>query len=256
LASTSSQRQAQGLQSRLVPNVPIHPGEFRGGATEIGVEGQGPLVKRDGLGDFCRSVAKFELEAAQESFVSSGVVGTADDFCLTCAGHEPQFESTRDVFDDLVLEHEDFRPRTVETFGPDMATSRGVDQLRVDPHVFPRPARAALKDVPYAEFLRDLRGLRCLPLVNEGGVARHDEEAGHAGQRGGQILGNAVGEIALFLVVAQIVERQNDQRRSCVRHHSLRCDHGLRCQRLRSKPGADDGQSNCRNRCGPWPDTP
>ena len=50
-----------------------------------------------------------------------------------------------------------------------------------------------------------------LPFVGEGRVAGDDERARDAREVGGEALGNAVGEVFLFVIAADICERQHDE---------------------------------------------
>ena len=73
-------------------------------------------------------------------------------------------------------------------------------------------AHAAFEHVAHAEFAPDLLRVDRLALVGEGGVAGDDEAVGEMREVGGQVVGDAVGEIVLLLVAAQILERQDDDR--------------------------------------------
>jgi hypothetical protein len=70
---------------------------------------------------------------------------------------------------------------------------------------------AALKQIAHAKLLGDLRRLHGLALVGEGGVARDHEQVRDARQLRGEVLCDAVGKIALLLVVAQIVEGEHHE---------------------------------------------
>jgi hypothetical protein len=76
----------------------------------------------------------------------------------------------------------------VEPVGPQMRAGFGVDELRVDAHAILITLDRAFKHVADAKFFADLLGVDALAFVGESGVAR---------EFGGEILGNAVGEIVL-----------------------------------------------------------
>ena len=61
----------------------------------------------------------------------------------------------------------------------------------------------------------DLLGVDALALVGEGGVARDDEAIADARQIGGEVFGDAVGEIVLGRIGREICERQHDEREMC-----------------------------------------
>ena len=71
-------------------------------------------------------------------------------------------------------------------------------------------AREKVADV---EVLRDLSGIDGLSLVGHGRIARDDHKVFVAREIGDDVFGHAVGEAARLFVAAQIVERQNRDRR-------------------------------------------
>ena len=77
----------------------------------------------------------------------------------------------------------------------------------------PSATNAALQNVAHAKLAADLAHVDRLALVLEGGIAGDDEQLGEPRQLGKDILGNAVGEIVLALVAAEVVERQHGDRR-------------------------------------------
>ena len=111
-----------------------------------------------------------------------------------------------DSLGDLVLHREHIGKLAVVAFRPDLASGGDVIELRGDAHAIAHLAHAALDDIADAEFLGDLLHGDGFSLVHEGGVARDDEEPAQLGQRGDEILADAVGEIFLFLLAAQIDE--------------------------------------------------
>ena len=97
----------------------------------------------------------------------------------------------------------------VVAFGPVVAAGRGVDKLRADAQSRAGAAYAAFEHVTHAELARDLFHVDRAVLVDEGRVAGDHEQPVDAGEPGDQILGQAVGEMLLIRVAAQIVERQH-----------------------------------------------
>ena len=87
-----------------------------------------------------------------------------------------------------------------------------IDQLDIDPRLVPGPPHAAFEHVAHAELAADLPGIDRLPGIAEGGIAGDHEAGGDARQIGGQIVGDAVGEILLLRIVAEIGEGQHDDR--------------------------------------------
>ena len=71
------------------------------------------------------------------------------------------------------------------------------------------PADAALQQVADAELLANSADIERFAAEREGGLPRDHEGAGQVGQVGRQVLGNAVGDIGLLGIAAQIFERQH-----------------------------------------------
>jgi hypothetical protein len=100
----------------------------------------------------------------------------------------------------------------VEDLGPDMPPGVGVDQLRGDTHTLGRRADTAFDDVADAQFARDDPEIARHVAVDEGRVARHDEEVAEPGQFGRDILDEAVGKPRQRGIAAEICEGQDDDR--------------------------------------------
>ena len=86
-----------------------------------------------------------------------------------------------------------------------MRAGLGGDQLRVDLYLVADAAHAAFQDIADAEFAPDLLGVDRLALVSERGVAGDDEAAPDMREIGRQIVGEAVGEIFLLGIAAQVL---------------------------------------------------
>ena len=102
-----------------------------------------------------------------------------------------------------------------------MATGCRIDELRVDALLVAGAADTALEDVANAEFGGNLGWLYSLVLVGEGGIARDDKEPGKTRQLRRQVLGDAIGEVTLLFVLAEIVKRQQ----ASLPLPTLRCRH-------------------------------
>ena len=89
-----------------------------------------------------------------------------------------------------------------EPVGPHMCAGLGRDELGVEGDVLAEATHAAFEHVAHAELTADLFGVDRLALVGEGGVAGDDEAVGEMREVGGEVVGDAVGEIVLFLVGA------------------------------------------------------
>ena len=116
----------------------------------------------------------------------------------------------REPRDDLVLHVEEIGERLVEPFGPQVRASLGLDQLHIDAHAISRALHAAFEHVANVEFASDLFEVGRLAFVGKSCAAADHEGAGNAREVGGQALGDAVDEIVLRRVAADVGEGQND----------------------------------------------
>ena len=87
-----------------------------------------------------------------------------------------------------------------------MAAGCDIVELRRDAHAVAALADAALDHVADAEFLGDLLQVNGFALVGERRVARDHEEPAQLGQRGDDILADAVGKILLLRIAAHVGE--------------------------------------------------
>ena len=103
--------------------------------------------------------------------------------------------------DDLVLHVEQIGQRLVEAFSPEMLAAFGVDELDIDTHAAGVALDRPFEHIADPKLLADFSGVDILALEREGGVAGDHEGAAKARQVGGQVLGDAVGEVILGGVV-------------------------------------------------------
>ena len=87
-----------------------------------------------------------------------------------------------------------------------MAAGGDVVELRGDAHAVAALAHAALDHIADAELLGDLLHMDGLALVDERRVARDHEEPAQLGQRGDDVLADAVGKIFLLRIAAHVDE--------------------------------------------------
>ena len=131
----------------------------------------------------------------------------------TLGGIELRLDRGDDRLGDLVLHREDVGKLAVVSFGPEMAAGRDVVELRGDTHAIAAPPHAAFEHVAHAELARDLVHVHRAALVDEGGVARDDEEPAQLRQRGDDVLADPVGEIILLAVATHVGEGEHRDRR-------------------------------------------
>ena len=98
---------------------------------------------------------------------------------------------------------------SAQRWAPVVASIRWPD----DPHAARRRPHAALEHVAHAELAPDLLHVHRAPLVGEARVAGDHEQPAHPRQRADDLLDDAVGEVLLRRVPAQVLERQHRDRR-------------------------------------------
>src|SRR5689334_2085042 len=84
-----------------------------------------------------------------------------------------------------------------------------VDQLDDDPHALAVLPDAALQHIADPKLAADLLDLHRPAAISERRIVRDHQKAGHLREIGGDIVGDAVAEIPLLRVAAQIVEWQD-----------------------------------------------
>jgi AraC-like DNA-binding protein len=112
----------------------------------------------------------------------------------------------------VVLQGEEIAHVAIEPLGPEMRVGLGIDQLGVDAKLVAGPADAAFQDVAHTQLAADLLCIDSLVPIGERGIARDHEHVREPREIGRQILGHPVGEILLLRIVAEIGERQHDDR--------------------------------------------
>ena len=103
--------------------------------------------------------------------------------------------------DDLVLHFEEIGLRLVEAFRPEMLAAFGVDELDIDTHAAGVALDRPFEHIADPKLLADFPGVDILALEGEGGISGDHEGAAQARQVGGQVFGDAVGEVILGGVV-------------------------------------------------------
>jgi hypothetical protein len=84
-------------------------------------------------------------------------------------------ERVRDSTRDLVLQGEQIAHVAVEPLRPQMGVGLGIDQLRVDAHLVPRPLDDPLQNIAHAQLAADLLRVDRLASIGEGGITRDHE---------------------------------------------------------------------------------
>ena len=145
----------------------------------------------------------------------------------------------------------------VEAICPKIGPGASIDELRRDANAVRRLAHTSFHDVAHAQLTPNLLHVDRAPLVGEARIARDDEQPAHARQRRDDVLDDAVGEVFLLRITAQVLERQNGDRRR-VRKRQSRCSAGadwfrlirLMVCRSRRPASADRAPPRSRRRSG------
>jgi hypothetical protein len=87
------------------------------------------------------------------------------------------------------------------------------NKLGVDRDLVADPAHAAFEQIADAEFQANLLRVHALAFVGEGRVPSDDEAVGQMRKIGRQIVGDSVSKKLLLRIAAQILERENDDRK-------------------------------------------
>ena len=150
-----------------------------------------------------------QAAALQVQVVSVKVLGCGLDGNRFQSDAQFAFQGVNDGVGDFVLDRKDVIQFAVESIGPQVAIIGCIDQLGRDAHPVAGLAHAAFEDVVDLQFLGDGRNVQVLALVYERRSARCHLEPIDTHQQVQQFLGNAVGKVFLFRVVADVQERQH-----------------------------------------------
>jgi hypothetical protein len=118
----------------------------------------------------------------------------------------------RDSTRDFVLQREQIARIAVQPVGPQMCVGLGIDQLGADTHPVARSLDAPFQDIAHSQLATDLLGVGLPATIGESSIPRDNGNHREPRQVGRQVFGDAVGEVLLFAVVAQIDEGQDDNR--------------------------------------------
>ena len=164
-------------------------------------------------GDVAGGIAAVEVgQGAEEVVVGRRIVGPAAARAVDLGFSDLRLDEADDGLGDAVLELEDLAELAVKTLGPLMGTGLGVDELDGDPHAAAGKTDAAFEEIADAELIGDLAGIYRAVLVNEGRVAGDDGEGLEPAQRCDEVLDDAVGEIVLGRIAAEVGEREHGER--------------------------------------------
>ena len=119
-----------------------------------------------------------------------------------------RFYRSHDILGDLILDREDIFQQPVVALCPNMLSVRGIDELPCDADATARRSDTAFKDISDTKIASDLADVDRPALVNEGGVARDDEQPAQTRKCGNDVLGHPIREEFLLWIAAHVVEGQ------------------------------------------------
>jgi len=151
----------------------------------------------------------------------------------TLDGHQFRLDRRRDFLGDVVLQLEDIGELAIVMLGPVVGAAHRVDKFGRDPQAIARLSHASFQDVAYAEFASDLLYVDGPPLVNEARMTRDDQEPPQPRKGGDDVLGNAIAEVVLLGIAAQVQKGQHRDRRLLLRRRvtPVCADGPLHCRR-------------------------
>jgi len=120
----------------------------------------------------------------------------------------------REAAGDLALNPCEVDAIDVEAVYPQMRAAYGVGELDIEPKQITRPPNAAFDDIADAEFATDLFHVNRLVFVSKRSVPGDHKAAGNLREIGGQVVGDAIGEIFQLRIIREIGKGQHDDRES------------------------------------------
>ena len=121
-------------------------------------------------------------------------------------GPDAARQGSGDGGDQLVLNGEDVVERPVVALGPNVVAGRGIDELGGDAHPPAHLPHAALQEIADIQPAPEFEGVQGLVAEGERGVARQHAQVAKAREGGEEVLGDAVAEVGLIDVTAQVVK--------------------------------------------------
>ena len=179
------------------------------GVRIVGIERQRPVDHLLGLDIVLARALVMQHLGGQRALVGrhAGRLHARD--LVVLGGFQAARQGGDDGAGDLVLHGEDIVELAVVALGPDVHVGRRVDELDGNAQPVARLAHAALDQIARAELLGDLAHVDGLSLVDEGRVARDDEQFAPAAQLCEDVLGEPIGEEFLLGIAAHVGERQD-----------------------------------------------
>src|SRR5271155_2117535 len=132
----------------------------------------------------------------------------------TFGGNQLKIHRPSEVSRDLILQVEETCARFVKTFGPQLQAGFDLVELGIYTDPVAIQLHTPRHDIAHTKLLANRSDIDRLVTVVESRVAPDHEHVGDAGQIRRQILGNAIDQVVLAIITAEICERQHDDRKS------------------------------------------
>src|SRR5258708_4546403 len=159
---------------------------------------------------FCQTLRRVALipiqsfEVTLESLDVCGAVSRSSQLHLQGVGNRAG---------DIVLDGKNIRHLAVITFRPQMRFIGYLDKLRRDPNAIARSAHASLKNGSYSEPFTDCTQILFFATKGKRRSASDHSQLRHFRQGVYNLFGQAIAEVFVFLVRAQVQEGENSNRR-------------------------------------------
>src|SRR5260221_6590525 len=105
--------------------------------------------------------------SAQEEIVGIDALGWLPSCTLDFSVSKSRLNGAKNACGNAVLKIEDIFQRTIESLGPNVSASGGVDQLGRDSNAVFGLTHAAFKQISHAKLAADLLHVDCFSLVNK-----------------------------------------------------------------------------------------
>lgn len=192
------------------------PAKRRIGPGVLRIEGDRPLEQRPCLVRILGGKAVAHFPRPQHRLVGIEILRFAPRAAWRLRARNVCVQRHSDGARHFVLDHENVRHLPVVALRPEVCVARGVDQLRGDAHAISELAHAALEHVAGAQFPPDGLDVDRPPLVDESRIPGDHEQPRETRQVGDQVLGDAVAEVLLLRIVAEVGEGKHRDHRPAV----------------------------------------
>ena len=149
------------------------------------------------------------LDTSKHQVVGIGIIRLDLVESALVGRRQGHFERSDDATIDAVLQFKNIRHDAIESFRPEVAAAATIDQLRIDANLVAAAAYTAFQYVAHAEFGGYGAQVDRLAFIGKARVTANHEQSGYSRQVGGQVFGDAVGEVILLAIAAHVVEWQN-----------------------------------------------